>query len=72
MERLCEENGIHLTKVKPAYTSQTCSNCGCVDKNSRKGEMFQCQHCGYANDADVNAAVNILRTGVYSLCSPKS
>lgn len=28
---LAELNGIHFTKVNPAYTSQTCSNCGCVD-----------------------------------------
>lgn len=66
LERLCEENGIHLIKVNPAYTSQTCSNCGTVDKTSRNGEEFSCQHCGYLIDADLNASINILRLGVYS------
>ena len=66
LQRLCEENGIHLIKVNPAYTSQTCSNCGTVDKASRNGEQFSCQHCGYLSDADLNAAINILRLGVYS------
>jgi IS605 OrfB family transposase len=27
LERLCEENGVLLTKVNPAYTSQKCSLC---------------------------------------------
>ena len=72
LERLCEENGVLLTKVNPAYTSQTCSNCGCVDKKSRKGELYNCQHCGYVNDADINASINIARMGVYSPHSPPS
>ena len=72
LERLCEENGALLTKINPAYTSQTCSNCGCVDKKSRKGEIYSCQHCGYVNDADINASINIARMGVYSLHSPPS
>ncbi|MFW6173827.1 MAG: zinc ribbon domain-containing protein [Elusimicrobiota bacterium] len=42
LERLCEENGILLTKTNPTYTSQTCSSCGCVNKGSRKGELYQC------------------------------
>ena len=72
LERLCEENGVLLTKVNPAYTSQTCSHCGCVDKKSRQGEIYSCQHCGYVNDADINASINISRMGVYSLHSPPS
>ena len=66
LARLCEENGVSLLKVNPAYTSQTCSNCGTVDKASRNGEQFSCQHCGYLSDADLNASINILRLGVYS------
>ena len=63
LERLCEENGILLTKVAPAYTSQACSNCGTVDKNSRKNEQFSCQHCGYEIDADYTASINIRNMG---------
>ena len=70
LERLCEENGILLTKVNPAYTSQCCSSCGHIDKLNRSGERFKCQCCGYENDADVNAAINISRMGVYNPHSP--
>ena len=65
-ESLCEENGINLVKVSPAYTSQTCSSCGHVDRNSRQGESFECTRCGYILDADYNAAVNIYNRGIYS------
>ena len=64
LERLCQENGILLTKVGPAYTSQTCSNCGYVDKSARNGEIYSCQHCGMIMDADTNGAINILHRGV--------
>lgn len=56
----CEENGVYLTFVNPAYTSQTCSCCGNVNKANRKGEVYECQ-CGYSADADINAAHNILQ-----------
>lgn len=57
-----EENGGHLCKVDPAYTSQTCSCCGTIDKKSRESQaVFSCQHCGFRGHADHNAALNILR-----------
>ncbi|MCY3852346.1 MAG: zinc ribbon domain-containing protein, partial [Gammaproteobacteria bacterium] len=45
------------------YTSQTCHQCGHVDKDSRKQSDFKCTACGHADDADVNAALNILAFG---------
>lgn len=49
-------------KVNPAYTSQTCSQCGHVDKNSRKSQArFVCTACGYQKNADLNAARNVLK-----------
>ncbi len=72
LESLAEMNGVHFTKVNPAYTSQTCSNCGCVDSESRQGEDFRCLHCGHEIDADWNASINIARLGIYSSQSPKS
>lgn len=65
LERLCQENGIQLTKVNPAYTSQTCSRCGTLDKKSRNGETFQCVSCKLEIDADFNASINILHRGVF-------
>lgn len=57
-----EHRGGHLIKVNPAYTSQTCSDCGTVDKASRESQArFACVACGHEENADVNAAKNILR-----------
>lgn len=66
LERICMEKGINLVKVSPAYTSQTCSSCGYIDKTSRNGEKYKCVSCGYEIDADVNASINIHNRGVYS------
>lgn len=71
LEFLCEENGILLTKVNPAYTSQRCSKCGFVDKENRKRESFKCLQCGLEIDADYNAAINISHMGVYNPHNPK-
>jgi len=49
-----------VEKVNPAYTSQRCSACGHVDRKSRESQAsFQCTACGFACNADVNAARNI-------------
>ncbi len=51
----------HLIKVNPCYTSQTCSSCGITDSKSRKNQAtFVCISCGFASNADHNAALNIL------------
>lgn len=58
------ERGGSVVLVDPAYTSQTCSCCGVVDKGSRASQsMFLCRSCGFVIHADLNAAVNILRAG---------
>ena len=48
-----------LTKVAKQYTSQTCSNCKYCHTMNRDATMFDCLNCGYKNDADINAAINI-------------
>ena len=49
-----------VEKINPAYTSQRCSACGRVDGRSRESKArFRCTACGYAGNADVNAARNI-------------
>ena len=56
------ERGGRLILVPPAYTSQTCSCCGVVDSGSRRDQArFVCVACGHQANADVNAAINILR-----------
>ena len=49
-----------VEKVPPAYTSQRCSACGHVARESRESQaLFRCVACGNACNADVNAARNI-------------
>ena len=53
-----------VIEVRAAYTSQKCSACGHVSKNSRRSQSrFQCVACGYRGNADINAALNILALG---------
>ncbi len=49
--------------VSPHYTSQICSNCGDKVKKSLSTRTHVCQ-CGYTEDRDVNAAINILQKGL--------
>ena len=52
--------GMTSEEVNPAYTSQTCSCCGYVDKKNRPSQStFRCLWCGSTMNADVNAARNI-------------
>ena len=67
-----EEEGFYLLSVDPAYTSQTCSSCGVVDKSNRKGEVYQCLSCGLLIDADTNGAINIHNRGIYSSSNKES
>lgn len=66
LERKAEEEAVQFLRVPPAYTSQTCSNCGFKHRDNRKGETFLCLSCGYSSDADINAAKTILHIGAYS------
>lgn len=60
--------GGRLEEVDPAYTSQTCSECGVIDKSSRKDQAtFECGHCGHKANADTNAARNILQARILAV-----
>jgi transposase len=60
VRRLEEKAPGRVEKIKPHYTSQRCSACGQVDRQSRESQaVFRCTACGYACHADVNAARNI-------------
>ncbi|HEX7163828.1 MAG TPA: transposase, partial [Trebonia sp.] len=60
VQRLEDKAPGRVEKIPPAYTSQRCSACGHVDGRSRESQAdFQCTACGYACNADVNAARNI-------------
>jgi len=60
IRRLEEKAPGRVEKINPAFTSQRCSACGHVDRKSRESQAhFRCTACGYACNADVNAAINI-------------
>ena len=60
VKRLEDKAPGRVEKVNPAYTSQRCSACGHVDGKSRESQAdFRCTACGFAANADVNAAINI-------------
>jgi putative transposase len=47
--------------VPPRNTSQNCSHCGHMVKKSLSTRTHVCPHCGFIEDRDVNAAINILK-----------
>ena len=57
-----------IVEVDPKYTSQRCHQCGHVDKGNRKRQArFQCVRCGHLDNADINAALNILALGTRAI-----
>ena len=57
--------GVPLHTVDPRNTSRTCSECGhCAKENRKSQASFVCQSCGYSDNADRNAAINISRAEV--------
>ena len=58
-------SGGRMEEIAAAYTSQQCAECGHSEKENRKTqERFKCVKCGHEDDADINAARNILVRGL--------
>ena len=52
--------GVRLQLVDPRYTSQSCPECGVIDKRNRKSQSeFLCVECGFQGHADHVGARNI-------------
>ena len=61
-------NGGHLIAVPPQNTSRTCPCCGHVSAENRQTQArFECVVCGFGENADVVAAINILARGMQKL-----
>ncbi|MDZ7962296.1 MAG: transposase [Aulosira sp. DedQUE10] len=50
--------------VAPHNTSQNCSNCGEKVQKSLSTRTHVCNYCGFVEDRDINAAINILQKGL--------
>ena len=65
--------GRELVEVPAHLTSQTCSACGHCEKANRQTQAkFVCLKCNHKQNADWNAAQNILRWGKSELAQTKS
>ena len=62
--------GRQLVAVDPKFTSQRCSGCGVVAAENRKSKQYRCATCGMTEDADVNAARNILHKALAGRRTP--
>ena len=61
-------HGLEIFLVAPAYSSQTCSECGQL--GVRNKHAFSCQ-CGYRAHSDFNASVNLAAVGTGFFGSPQ-
>ena len=57
----CEWLGIQFEQVSQWYpSSKTCHNCGHIKKDLKRGDrIYKCSICGYVEDRDYNAALNL-------------
>ncbi len=62
-------HGATFVEANERYSTQTCSTCGTLPASRPRGiaglrvRAWVCSDCGAAHDRDLNAALNILRTG---------
>ena len=62
IEAKAKSSGRIVKPVPAMYTSQTCSSCGHISPDNRKTQAeFICVECGFTENADTNASINILR-----------
>ena len=68
----CDHAGVAYIEVDEAYTTQACSECGCLSgPKGREGlavRRWVCSDCGAEHDRDQNAALNIARLGYETPC----
>ena len=67
IEYKAEYAGKRVVRVNPAYTSQTCSECGIRHKLKLSDRIFHCPSCGLYIHRDYNASINILSLGLQTL-----
>ncbi|MCI4317781.1 MAG: transposase [Thermoplasmata archaeon] len=62
IEYKAAERGVPVYWVNPFRTSITCPRCGEITRpRSRVGTTFDCAHCGWSKDRQLNAGLNVAR-----------
>ena len=65
----CHETGTEIRIANRFYpSSKTCHNCGNIKKNLKlKDRTYRCDVCGYTEDRDKNASLNLRDTEAYEV-----
>ena len=64
MQYKCEWNGIEFVQVDRFYpSSKMCHNCGCIKSDLKLSDRTYVCECGYTEDRDYNAALNLMSYG---------
>ena len=65
----CNEYGIELRIADRFYpSSKTCHNCGCVKSDLKLSDRtYHCDECGYTEDRDYNASLNLRDCPTYKI-----
>lgn len=65
----CKENNIELRVVDRWYpSSKLCHNCGHIKKDLKLSDRtYRCSECGYVEDRDINASLNLRDAKTYTI-----
>lgn len=64
----CDDNGIELRIVNRFYpSSRMCHNCGCIKKDLKLSDRIYRCACGYVEDRDFNASLNLRDAKTYEV-----
>ena len=68
LEAKCKEVGIELRIVDRWYpSSKMCHSCGCIKKDLKLSDRIYRCHCGYVEDRDFNASLNLRDAKTYKI-----
>lgn len=68
LKNKCEENRIELRIADRWFpSSKICHECGCIKTDLKLSDRTYVCECGYKNDRDLNAALNLRDTKIYKI-----
>lgn len=71
-DHIARKYDIGVSTIQSSYTSKMCPVCGCIDDDNRTSqEEFECIECGYKENADINAAINIRNRVLFAVLRDK-